>query len=46
MAAATAVVSVAADSEQQTSLRYLRLQNDFRNMMKSGMDCLDEQVLG
>jgi hypothetical protein len=30
----------------QTSLRYLRLQNGFRNMLKSGMDRLDEQVRG
>jgi hypothetical protein len=31
---------------QQTSLRYLRLQNGFRNMLKSGLDRLDEQVWG
>lgn len=29
---------------QQTSLRYLRLQNGFRNMLKSGMDRLDQQT--
>jgi hypothetical protein len=29
---------------QQTSLRYLRLQNGFRNLLKSGLDRLDEQV--
>jgi hypothetical protein len=27
-----------------TSVRYLRLQHDFRTMVKSGMDCIDEQV--
>lgn len=29
---------------QQTSLRYLRLQNGFRNMLKSGLERIDEQV--
>jgi hypothetical protein len=45
------VAAAAMDGEQetgapaqQTSLRYLRLQNGFRNMLKSGLDRLDEQV--
>lgn len=31
---------------QQTSIRYLRLHNGFRNMLKSGLERIDEQVGG
>lgn len=44
MAANGNVVMEGTDSQKHTSLRYLRLQNDFRNMIKSGMDVYDEQV--
>jgi len=36
--------NIEAAAMQPTSLRYLRLKNDFRSMIQSGMDCMDEQV--
>lgn len=33
-----------AGQQQQTSLRFLRLQHDFQTMVKTGLSCVDEQV--
>lgn len=35
-----------AEQQQQlhTSLRYLRLQHDFKTMIKTGIDCVDEET--
>lgn len=33
-----------AEQQQQTSLRYLRLQHDFQTMLKTGISCVDEEV--
>lgn len=30
--------------QQQTSLRFLRLQHDFQTMVKTGIGCVDEEV--